>query len=742
MKKLIITLYFVLFTSILSAEIIKKIEIEGNDRVSNETIKVYGDVSINQNVDNFKINEIIKNLYSTNFFEDINVSVSNGTLFIKVNEYPVINEIIILGEDADKFKKAIKKNIKSKKNGPFVKSFIAEDEKTIKKIYQSIGFNFLEIKSKVESFPKKRVNLYFEIEKGDKTKITKINFKGDRKLRDRRLRDIITSQESKFWKVLTQNTKLNQSNIELDKRLLTNYYKSIGYYDVKVLSEIVELKEDFQAEITYNINAGTRYKINKITTKVDPVLNKELFLPLKKIYGKVVGSYYSPFLVKKLLDELDLIISYEDLQFIEHNVNEIINDDKIEIQINVFEGQKIIVEKIEILGNTVTNETVIRSELLLDEGDPYSKVKVDKSISQLKSRRIFASVKETTSTGELPNSKNIKITVEEMPTGEISAGAGIGTNGGSFAFNISENNWLGRGMTVSANADVSADTLSGSLSFTDPNYNFTGKQLSYDLQNTKNDKPDSGYENNVFGGGINLSYEKFKDIYFAPGINLTYDDLTTNSSASDLLKKQSGSSTDLMFDYSLSTDKRDRRFMPTSGNLTSFFQALPVYADQAYVKNGFSTSHYKEFSDDMIGALKFGATAINGINNEDVRLSKRLSLSSSRLRGFEPGKIGPKDGNDYVGGNYVTSLNLEANFPNFFPEKSNAEIGLFLDAGNVWGVDYSDTIDDSNKLRSTVGLNTSWISPAGPMSFIFSKNITKASTDVDQSFNFRLGTTF
>ena len=518
--------------------------------------------------------------------------------------------------------------------------------------------------------------------------------------------------------------------------------KSIGYYDVKVLSEIVELKENFQAEITYNVNAGTRYKINKITTKVDPVLNKELFLPLKKIYGKVVGKYYSPFLVKKLLDELDLIISYEDLQFIEHNVNEIINDDKIEIQINVFEGQKIIVEKIEILGNTVTNETVIRSELLLDEGDPYSKVKVDKSISQLKSRRIFASVKETTTAGGLPNSKNIKITVEEMPTGEISAGAGIGTNGGSFAFNISENNWLGRGMIVSANADVSADSISGSLSFTDPNYNFTGKQLSYDLQNTKNDKPDSGYENNVFGGGINLSYEKFKDVYFAPGINLTYDDLTTNSSASDLLKKQSGSSTDLMFDYSLSTDKRDRRFMPTSGNLTSFFQALPVYADQAYVKNGFSTSHYKEFSDDMIGALKFAATAINGINNEDVRLSKRLSLSNSRLRGFEPGKIGPKDGNDYVGGNYVTSLNLEANFPNFFPEKSNAEIGLFLDAGNVWGVDYSDTIDDSNKLRSTVGLNTSWISPAGPMSFIFSQNITKASTDVDQSFNFRLGTTF
>ncbi len=742
MKKLITIIYLLFLNNFLSAEIIKKIEISGNERISEETVKVYGDISINQNVDNLKINEIIKNLYSTNFFEDINVTVSNNTLFIKLIEYPVINEIIIVGEEANKYKEAIKKNIKSKKNGPFVKSLIADDEIIIKKLYSSLGFNFLEIKSKVESFPKKRVNVYFEIEKGEKTKISKINFKGDRKIRDRRLRDIITSQEAKFWKVLTRNINLNSQNIELDKRLLTNYYKSIGYYDVKVLSEIAEVKEDFTAEITFNINAGTRYKINKISTKVDPVLDKKLFFPLNKIYQNVIGSYYSPFTVKKLLDELDLIISNEDLQFIEHNVNEIINDDTIELVINVIEGQKVIVEKIEILGNTVTNETVIRSALLLDEGDPFSKVKVDKSISQIKSKRIFASVKETTTDGSTPNSKKIKIVVEEMPTGEISAGAGIGTDGGSFAFNIKENNWLGKGVTVSAQAEVSADSLKGSLSLTDPDFNFTGSELSYFIKNIKNDKPDSGYENSVVSGGIGLSYERFKDIYFAPGLSLTYDDLITDSTASDLLKKQAGTSSDFMFDYSFTTDKRDRRFMPTGGYLTSFYQELPLYSDQPHIKNSFVTNHYKEFSEDLIGALKFGATAINGITDEDVRVSQRLELSSKRLRGFEPGKVGPKDGDDFIGGNYSTFMNLEANFPNFFPEKSNAEIGLFLDAGNVWGVDYSDAIDDSNKLRSTVGINTSWISPAGPLSFIFSKNITKASTDVDQTFNFRLGTTF
>ncbi len=742
MRRILIILYLLFLINPLSAEIIKKIDISGNDRLSEETIKVYGDISINQNVDNFKINQIIKNLYSTNFFEDINVSVSNGTLFIKLTEYPIINEIIIVGENAKKFKEQIKKQIKSKKNGPFVKSLIADDEATIKKMYSSLGFNFLEVKSKVEKFPKKIVNVYFELDKGEKTKISKINFKGDRKIRDRRLRDIITSQEAKFWKIITRNTNLNQSNIELDKRLLTNYYKSIGYYDVKVLSEIVEIKDNFLAEITYNINAGTRYRISKISTNVDQVLDKNLFLPLNEIYKDVIGSFYSPFTVKKLLDELDLIIGNEDLQFIEHDVNEILKDDTIELIINVKEGQKIVVEKIDILGNSVTNEVVIRSGLLLDEGDPYSKVKVDKSISNLKSKGIFASVKETTIDGSMPNTKKIEIVVEEMPTGEISAGAGIGTDGGSFAFNIRENNWLGRGISLSAAAEFSQESLKGSVSFTDPDFNFTGTELTYYLQNIKNDKKESGYENDVIGGGVSLTYEKFRNIYLSPGISLLYDDLKTDSSASSLLKKQSGTSTDLLFDYSLSTDQRDRRFMPTAGHYSSFFQEVPIYSDQPHIKNGFSTSHYKELNEDIIGALKFRATAVNSIGDDDVKLSQRLNVSTRQLRGFEAGKVGPKDGDDFIGGNYITSLNLEANLPNFFPEKSNAEIGLFLDAGNVWGVDYSDSIDDSNKIRSTIGINTSWLSPAGPLSFVFSNNLSKASTDVTQTFNFRLGTTF
>ena len=154
MKRLIIFVYLLFFGNIFSDLIIKKIDISGNERISDETVKVYGEININQDVDNLKINEIIKNLYSTNFFEDIQISVSNGTLFIKLVEYPVINEIIIIGEKAEKYKEEIKKQIKSKKNGPFVKSLIANDEDTIKQLYGSLGFNFLEVKSKVETLKK------------------------------------------------------------------------------------------------------------------------------------------------------------------------------------------------------------------------------------------------------------------------------------------------------------------------------------------------------------------------------------------------------------------------------------------------------------------------------------------------------------------------------------------------------------------------------------------------------------
>ena len=198
----------------------------------------------------------------------------------------------------------------------------------------------------------------------------------------------------------------------------------------------------------------------------------------------------------------------------------------------------------------------------------------------------------------------------------------------------------------------------------------------------------------------------------------------------------------MLGDYGFTFDKRNRAFMPTSGSIVRFGQSFPLYADKRSLSNYFSVSGYKTLTEDVVGASKFLISNISGLGEDDVRLSKRKFLSSRRLRGFERGKIGPVDGNDHIGGNYSAAVNFETNLPNLLPEDTNTDVNLFLDFGNVWGVDYDSSLDDSNKIRSSTGVQAQWNSPIGPMSFTFSKNITKADTDKTQSFNFNIGTTF
>ena len=225
-------------------------------------------------------------------------------------------------------------------------------------------------------------------------------------------------------------------------------------------------------------------------------------------------------------------------------------------------------------------------------------------------------------------------------------------------------------------------------------------------------------------------------------LNATFDDLRTQDGASESLKKQSGEFAELGGYYGFSYDQRDRKFMPTEGSIIGFDQNFPIYADKAYIGNTLYSSSYKTLTENVVGAGKFYLTTVHGLGGDDVRVSKRRSLSDKRLRGFKRGKVGPKDGNDHVGGNYAAAVNLEAALPNLLPETTKTDISLFVDFANVWGVDYDDSIDDSSKLRSSTGVTAGWMSPLGPMSFTFSNNLTKHSTDETESFNFTLGTSF
>ena len=443
-----IVLSFALLCVNSYSEVVNKVYVEGNKRISSETIIIFGDINIGKNYESSDINSLIKKLYETNFFTNIKVELKNNILNIFVKENPLVDTIVFKGEKAKKYKERITELLTIRENTSFVDNYLKQDINIIKAFYSHNGYYFAKVQTEIENLKKNRVNITYIIDKGEKAKITRIYFLGDKKVRDKRLRDVITSEESKFWKFISKNVYLNQERINLDKRLLKNYYRNKGYYEVDVTSSNVEYSEGEGFILTFSINAGKRYKFKKIFADVEGTLDKSAFLPLETHFSKLVGKYYSQDKLNKVLEKIDKMSEQKELQFINHKILETLDGNQIEVKISIFEGDKYIIERVNIIGNTVTNDSVIRGELIVDEGDPYSKLLVNKSINNMKSRNIFGKVEQKALPGSNENLKVLEIKVEEKATGEIMAGAGVGTDGTNFMFAINENNWLGKGVNL------------------------------------------------------------------------------------------------------------------------------------------------------------------------------------------------------------------------------------------------------------------------------------------------------
>ena len=744
-KALLQSLFLCIFAiTISNAEIVKEVKVVGNIRVSLETIVLFGDIRVNEDYNAQKINELSKQLYDTNFFSYLEISLNNGILEISVKENPIIQNLIFNGIKAKKHKEAIKKVIELKEKTSFVANKLNKDIQKIKNVFRNLGYYFIEVEAYAKENVNNSIDLIYEINKGKRARIGKIVFIGDKKFKDGKLRGVITSEETKAWKFISTKKYLNQNRIKLDTRLLENYYKSKGYYQVKVLSTNVLYEEGGRFLLTYNINSGIRFKIEDISLKISEGLDEDYFAEITKDLPQLKNKYYSPKKIKKILDKINKLSTKKDLQFIKSKLIETIKNDKLLITINISEGEKYFVERINIIGNTVTDDNVIRGELILDEGDPYSLLLLDKSINNLKARNIFGKVNEITYEGSSPDLKMINIEVEEKATGEIFAGAGVGSSGGTVGGGVKENNFLGRGIGLDANLQFSETAIRGRFSVVNPNYNYSGNEIRFTAESTKTSKMSQfGYDSSKTGFSLGTTFEQYEDIFISPELSTYYESLSTNDNASKALKQQEGTYIDTELKYALIQDKRDQSFKPTEGYRASFNQKLPLYSESPSLLNGIDYSAYHSFSENLIGSVRFYGRAINSLSSsEDVKLSERLSIPGKYLRGFEVGKIGPVDASDYIGGNYVTALGFNAALPKLLPNLTNADVSLFLDTGNVWGIDYDTNIDESNKLRSAFGISVDWFTPIGPLNFSFSEAITSVSTDKPESFRFNIGTTF
>ena len=736
-------LILTLITLPVNSEILKKIEVEGNQRVSSETIKIFTQTKINTDLDSNNLNEIIKNLYSTNFFKDVSISFKNNILNIKVQENPIIQALNFEGVKNKRILEILRDQIEMKEKSPFVENKVKNDEKKISNILRTNGYYFSKVNTSLISNENNTVNLIYNIELGDKAYIKKISFIGDKKIKDSKLRKIIISEEAKFWKFVSSRKFLDINRIKLDTKLLLNYYKNKGYFSATIESSSAKIIDENQFELIFNINAGKKYYFGKFDLILPTDYTKKSFEKIIKVQKKLEGETYSLNKVKKVLDEIDEIALTKEFEFINAKYDEIIEGDKINLLIKLEDSEKFYIERINIFGNYATSENVIRNSLIVDEGDAYNEILVNKSINQIKSRRIFKTVNKSIDKGSTNNFKIININVEEQPTGEISAGAGTGTSGSTVSFGIKENNYLGTGAKLNTNFSISDTGLKGILSLENPNYKNTNKSLSRSIEASDVDRMDKfGYKTTKTGFSFGTSFEQYDDIYFSPSISTYAETLKTSSIASDAKKKQKGDYIESNFNYGLTLNRLNQNFQPSSGYKTTFAQTLPIYADDMSVVNSLNISRYFSPTENAIFSLKFLAQSVTSLGGDDVRISKRLYLPSKRLRGFESGRVGPKDGADFVGGNYATAINFATTLPGLLPDLENIDFSFFVDAGNVWGIDYSDTLSDGSKIRSSTGLAIDWLTPIGPLSFSFAQALTKADSDKTETFRFDIGTTF
>ena len=437
-------------------------------------------------------------------------------------------------------------------------------------------------------------------------------------------------------------------------------------------------------ELIFNIDANSKIFFGDISLVLPDDFDVNNFKKLNNFFQKIKNKPYSINTINKILDQIDLISSTEQYQFINAYVDENLNENKLDLIFRITETERYYVNKINIFGNNITSENVLRNQLEVDEGDPFSEILVNKSINNLNNLNFFRDFKKEVIDDKSNKTKTINITVQEKATGEIFAQAGAGTDGSSFAFGVRENNFLGNGIKLDSNFSISSETLKGKLSILNPNFNNTDNSLYTSIESQEIDKLKStGYKSNKSGISYGTNFELYDDLFLGVGNSNFYEKISTNSTASVRQKAQEGNYWDSSLNLSFNFDKRNQKFQTSSGFRTYYSLDLPFLSDTYTVKNQYTHSYYFNLFEKNISNISFYLESAHSLKDKDIKLSERIKIPSKRLRGFERGRVGPKDGGDFVGGNYAYSINFSSNIPQLFEDSQNVDFLFFTDIADL-----------------------------------------------------------
>lgn len=751
MKKIsLATLMFSLALScrVEAAEIyVSQIEVDGLQRVERETVLSYLNVEQGNSVSQEYLNSSMKRLFETGLFADVNIDArGNGVLAVKVVENPVINKRVFDGNDKVD-DTLLESEVQLKSGSIYNIAKVQDDVQRILEVYKRSGRYATVVEPKIIKRDQNRVDLVYEISEGPTAAISKVNFIGNHHYSDDDLQSEIMSKESRWYRLFSSSENYDPEKTNYDKELLRRFYLKRGYADFHVLSAVAELSPDKKSfVVTYVLDEGPRYKLEDV--RIQSMIKDVDVAALSGQVQQEKGDWYNADLAERSVYALTEELGKKGFAFVDVTPElEKTSGNKMVLTFNIAEGQRVFVDRINITGNTRTEDEVIRREFRIDEGDAFNAAKIRASRRNVENLNYFSKVDIQTEPNPNDDSKaDINVNVEEKSTGAFNVGVGYSTvNGALFRAGIAENNFQGKGQKLSADVAVSQRTSEYDLSFTEPY--FMGRRLSagIDLFRTEEDYQDEGsYDSESTGGRLRLGWNYTDD--FAQYLRYTLkEDKISNvdRNASIYIKEEEGRYSNSSIGQTMVYDKRDSAINPKEGYYLSFGNDVAgLGGDEKYLKFDGKAYKYFTLADYYTFKLFINGGYITGYGDENVRLSNRYYLGGSTLRGFEFAGIGARDKftKDALGGNWMIYSGAEMSFPIGLDE-----VGVrgrtFVDMGILGKPDdiNEDYVEYSDTPRVAAGFGFQWQSPMGQIDVDLAFPIVKEDYDETEVFRLNFG---
>jgi len=727
---------------------VKAINVEGVQRIDPSTVRSYMTLKAGDPFNAAEVNNSLKALYGTGLFADVSIRREGDSLTVRVVENPVINRIAFEGNKALD-DETLSPEVQLRPRVVFTRTKAQKDVKRLLDLYRRSGYFAAVIDPKIIKLPQNRVDLVFEIKEGPESGIRSITFIGNHVFSDSDLRDVILTTESKWWRIFTSADKYDPDRLTFDRELLRRYYLEKGYADFRVVSAVAELapdRKDFF--VTFTVDEGQRYKFGTvdISSKI-PEIKPEALRPYIKFKS---GDWYN----SKLLDDSVLALTNEAGNFgyafaeVRPRVRRDRENRLINILLEVREGPRVFVERIDIRGNTRTLDEVIRREFRLAEGDAFNAARLRRSEQRIRNLGYFSKVEINKVRGSSPDRTVIEVDVQEQPTGELSLGAGYSTRDGVVGeVGVRERNLMGRGQDLRFSIRASQRTQQFDVGFTEPYFFDRDLSAGIDLFSIRSSRQDeSSFRQDTVGGRLRLGYEINERWSQGLRYGLEYENITDLADdASPIIKDQAGARLISSVGQTLTYDTRDSKIAPTDGFISRLaIDFAGAGGDVRYIKGTWRSRFYYPFSKKWIGSIATEVGHIRGIG-EDVRVTDRFVLGNDRLRGFRVGGVGPRDGftGDALGADTFGVATAELAFPLGLPDEFGFKGAIFSDIGTAFGADGdSSRILDAKSPRGAAGVGVSWASPLGPVRFNYAIPFMKESFDKSQRFSFTFGTRF